>query len=202
MRSRRSDAARITPQCPCRSPLAGDALARHACARTAAFLSTVRTGSHRTPSRHACEGRHRTSPAASPLRRQAGRELLCACGAPARFSLVARPVDPASPPHRGPGSAAGHRDPHSVRNRCAVARAHELRASDVQSRVWSGIARAVCHRSQTDVAPSAFRVSTILASKNLDHSSVLVEKVHLRFSVRRHFQQDPLVAEGVHESEC
>ena len=115
---------------------------------------------------------------------------------------AARPVAPASPPHRGPGRAAGHRDPHSVRNRCAVARAQELRASDVQPRVWSGIARAVCHRPQADVAPSAFRVSTVLASKNLDHFSVLVEKVHFRLSVRRHFQQDPLVAEGVHESEC
>ena len=36
---------------------------------------------------------------------------------------AARPVDPTSPPHRGPGRAAGHPGPHSVRNRYAVARA-------------------------------------------------------------------------------
>ena len=36
-----------------------------------------------------------------------------------------RPVDPDSPPHRGPGRAAGHPGPHSVRNRVAVAEAGE-----------------------------------------------------------------------------
>jgi len=32
-----------------------------------------------------------------------------------------RPVDPTSPPHKGPGRAARHPGAHSVRHRCAVA---------------------------------------------------------------------------------
>jgi hypothetical protein len=40
---------------------------------------------------------------------------------------AARPVVPDSPPHRGPGRAAGHRGPHSVRNGSAVARAKGMR---------------------------------------------------------------------------
>jgi hypothetical protein len=36
---------------------------------------------------------------------------------------AARPVDPDSPPHRGPGRAAGHRGPHSVRSLGARAKA-------------------------------------------------------------------------------
>ena len=122
----------------CRSPLAGDAPACF-CIRSrersfavgdrVTFLlrGQEKSNQKRRPPRLALAG---LLPGKSVSRRRAFRSDSCPSEkeSTSLSTPAARPVGPDSPPHRGPGRAACHPGPHSVRNRRAVARAEGPRS--------------------------------------------------------------------------